>query len=209
LELTERHADGVDVDHFPKSVFSGLGHDVRHHREGVARLVTGDPLEDGTTLAPMSSQGAAHELKEQIREAVKHGAVAEEVGPPVPNHGAFVQPTILTEVSADNPARHWEFFGPVSMLFRARDEKDAIRIANDSPYGLGGSVFTRDTERGKEVAKKINTGMVFINHPTKVEADLPFGGVNRSGYGHELIGLGIKEFVNTKLIDVVPIDAHF
>jgi succinate-semialdehyde dehydrogenase/glutarate-semialdehyde dehydrogenase len=182
---------------------------LERYRKGVAGLVTGDPFEDGTTLAPLSSQGAADELKEQIREAVKNGAVAEEVGPPVPNRGAFIQPTILTEVTGDNPARHWEFFGPVSMLFRAKDEDDAIRIANDSPYGLGGSVFTRDTERGKEVAKKINTGMVFINHPTKVEADLPFGGINRSGYGHELIGLGIKEFVNTKLIDVVPIDAHF
>lgn len=182
---------------------------VDRYRKGVAGLVTGDPFAEGTTLAPLSSQGAADELREQIREAVKHGAVAEEVGPPVPNHGAFIQPTILTGVGADNPARHWEFFGPVSMLFRAKDEDDAVRIANDSPYGLGGSVFTCDIERGKAVAKKINTGMVFINHPTKVEADLPFGGVNRSGYGHELIGLGIKEFVNTKLIDVVPIDARF
>ncbi|MBN9303579.1 MAG: aldehyde dehydrogenase family protein, partial [Devosia sp.] len=93
-----------------------------------------------TTLAPLSSEKAANDLKEQIRQAVAHGARAEEVGPAVPNRGAFVQPTILTEVHEDNPARYWEFFGPVSLLFRAKDEDDAVRIANDSPFGLGGSV---------------------------------------------------------------------
>ncbi|MDF3810915.1 NAD-dependent succinate-semialdehyde dehydrogenase [Rhodopseudomonas sp. BAL398] len=179
------------------------------YRKGVAGLVAGDPFDPKTTLAPLSSQGAADEVKDKIREAVKLGAKAEEVGPPVPNQGAFVQPTILTDLAQDNPARYWEFFGPVSMLFRAKDEDDAVRIANDSPFGLGGSVFTGDPAHGAEVAKLISTGMVFVNHPTKVEADLPFGGVRRSGYGRELIGLGLKEFVNHKLIDVVDIDAPF
>jgi succinate-semialdehyde dehydrogenase/glutarate-semialdehyde dehydrogenase len=179
------------------------------YRKGVAGLVAGDPSDPKTTLAPLSSQGAADEVKEKIREAVQYGAKAEEVGPPVPNQGAFVQPTILTDIGEDNPARYWEFFGPVSMLFRAKDEDDAVRIANDSPFGLGGSVFTADTARGTEVAKRVATGMVFVNHPTKVEADLPFGGIKRSGYGRELLGLGLKEFVNHKLIDVVDIDAHF
>jgi len=179
------------------------------YRKGVAGLVAGDPFAATTTLAPLSSQKAADDLKDQIRRAVEHGAKAEEVGPPVPNRGAFVQPTLLTQVGEDNPARYWEFFGPVSMLFRARDEADAVRIANDSPFGLGGSVFTSDTARGAEVAQKISTGMVFVNHPTKVEADLVFGGIRRSGYGRELLGLGIKEFVNHKLIDVVDIDSHF
>ena len=179
------------------------------YRQGVAALVAGDPFDPQTTLAPLSSQGAANEVKEKIAEAVKLGAKAEAVGPAAPDRGAFVQPTILTEVGDDNPARHWEFFGPVSMLFRAKDEADAIRIANDSPFGLGGSVFTSDPAHGAEVARKISTGMVFVNHPTMVKADLPFGGVRRSGYGRELIGLGIKEFVNHKLIDVVDIDAPF
>ncbi|ATN37191.1 succinate-semialdehyde dehydrogenase (plasmid) [Rhizobium sp. ACO-34A] len=179
------------------------------YRKGVSGLVAGDPFDPKTTLAPLSSQGAADEVKEKIREAVKLGAKAEEVGPAVPNQGAFVQPTILTEVAEDNPARYWEFFGPVSMLFRAKDEDDAVRIANDSPFGLGGSVFTSNPAHGAEVAKRISTGMVFVNHPTKVEADLPFGGIRRSGYGRELIGLGLKEFVNHKLIGVVDIDAHF
>ena len=179
------------------------------YRKGVAGLVAGDPFDPKTTLAPLSSQGAADEGKEKIRAAVQLGAKAEEVGPPVPNRGAFVQPTILTEVADDNPARHWEFFGPVSMLFRAKDEDDAVRIANDSPFGLGGSVFTANPAHGAELARRVSTGMVFVNHPTKVEADLPFGGIRRSGYGRELIGLGLKEFVNHKLIDIVDIDARF
>jgi len=179
------------------------------YRKGVAGLVAGDPFDPATTLAPLSSQGAADELKQKIRDAVSHGAKAEEVGNPVPKKGAFLQPTILTQIGEDNPARYWEFFGPVSMLFRAKDEAGAIRIANDSPFGLGGSVFTADPVHGKEVAKQISTGMVYVNHPTKVEADLMFGGIRRSGYGRELLGLGIKEFVNQKLIDVVDIDAHF
>lgn len=182
---------------------------LERYRKGVAGLIAGDPFEPKTTLAPLSSEKAANDLKEQIRQAVAHGARAEEVGPAVPNRGAFVQPTILTEVHEDNPARYWEFFGPVSLLFRARDEDDAVRIANDSPFGLGGSVFTTNSSHGATVARRISTGMVFVNHPTKVEADLPFGGIRRSGYGRELIGLGLKEFVNHKLIDVVDIDAHF
>jgi succinate-semialdehyde dehydrogenase/glutarate-semialdehyde dehydrogenase len=176
---------------------------------GVAALRMGDPFDTETTLAPLSSQKAADDVNAMIRQAVEHGATAMQVGPDIPNQGAFVQPTILTDVGEDNPARHWEFFGPVSMLFRAKDEEEAIGIANDSPFGLGGSVFTADVARGVEIAKRISTGMVFVNHPTMVKADLPFGGVRRSGYGRELLGLGIKEFVNHKLIDVVDIDAAF
>jgi succinate-semialdehyde dehydrogenase/glutarate-semialdehyde dehydrogenase len=182
---------------------------LRRYTDGVAELRAGDPFDPATTLAPLSSQTAADEVKEKIRQAVAHGAIATEVGPKVPAQGAFVQPTILTNVSSDNPAYYWEFFGPVSMILRARDEDDAVRIANDSPFGLGGSVFTADTRRGAKVAARISTGMVFVNHPTMVKADLPFGGVRRSGYGRELLGLGLKEFVNHKLIDVVDIDAPF
>ncbi|ACR32370.1 NAD-dependent succinate-semialdehyde dehydrogenase [Burkholderia glumae] len=182
---------------------------LERYRQGVAELRCGDPFHPETTLAPLSSRAAADEVKLKIQQAVAHGAKAETVGAPVPTQGAFVQPTILTGILEDNPARYWEFFGPVSMLFRARDEAHAIQIANDSPFGLGGSVFTRDVERGARVARQISTGMVFVNHPTKVEADLPFGGVRRSGYGRELLDLGLKEFVNHKLIDIVDIDARF
>nr|WP_244859402.1 NAD-dependent succinate-semialdehyde dehydrogenase [Shewanella dokdonensis] len=179
------------------------------YTEGVAALKAGNPLDATTTLAPLSSQSAADEVKEKIRQAVAHGATATEVGPKVPATGAFVQPTILTNVTPDNPAYYWEFFGPVSMILRAKDEDDAVRIANDSPFGLGGSVFTSDLKRGEKVAHRISTGMVFVNHPTMVKADLPFGGIRNSGYGRELLGLGLKEFVNHKLVDVVDIDAPF
>lgn len=179
------------------------------YKKGVAELRMGDPFDPATTLAPLSSQSAADDLKEKVKQAAAHGATVTPVDIDVPNQGAFVQPVILTDVGEDNPARYWEFFGPVSMIFRAKDEADAIRIANDSPFGLGGSVFTSDPAHGAEVARKVSTGMVFVNHPTMVKADLPFGGVRRSGYGRELLGLGINEFVNHKLIDVVDIDAAF
>lgn len=116
---------------------------------------------------------------------------------------------ILTGLKKENPAYYTEFFGPVTLLYRARDEAEAIEIANDSPYGLGGSVFTSDIERGRKVAGQISTGMVFINSPTAVKADLPFGGVRRSGYGRELVGLGLKEFVSHKVIGVIDIDGAF
>ncbi|GAA3600188.1 NAD-dependent succinate-semialdehyde dehydrogenase [Gibbsiella greigii] len=182
---------------------------VKRYSAAVAELRAGDPLDEKTTLAPLSSQGAADEVKEKIELAVSHGAHAVEVGDKVPSKGAFVQPTILTNVTPENPAYHMEFFGPVSMLFRAADEDDAVRIANDSPFGLGGSVFSGDPQHGAAVAARISTGMVYVNHPTRVKADLPFGGIRRSGYGRELIGLGIKEFVNHKLISIVDIDAEF
>ncbi|RMX07828.1 NAD-dependent succinate-semialdehyde dehydrogenase [Corticibacter populi] len=182
---------------------------LRLYTEGVAALKAGDPTDRSTTLAPLSSQKAADEVREKIQQAVAHGATATEVGPKVPTRGAFVQPTILTNVTPDNPAYYWEFFGPVSMILRAKDEDDAVRIANDSPFGLGGSVFSKDVARAEKLAHRVSTGMVFVNHPTRVKADMPFGGVRNSGYGRELINLGIKEFVNHKLVNVVDIDAPF
>jgi succinate-semialdehyde dehydrogenase/glutarate-semialdehyde dehydrogenase len=176
-------------------------------KAAMAELKAGDPFDEATTLPPMSSQGAADELHAKITAAVDAGATAIPLGEPVPTTGAFVQPTILTDLTPDNPAYYQEFFGPVALFFRASSEDDAVRLANDSRFGLGGSVFTQDVERGVEVAERIETGMVFINHPTWTKPDLPFGGINLSGYGHELSGAGIQEFVNKKLINVVPIDA--
>jgi succinate-semialdehyde dehydrogenase/glutarate-semialdehyde dehydrogenase len=179
------------------------------YHAGVAALKAGDPMDAQTTLAPLSSQGAADDVRRQVERAVAHGATASVIGAEVPPQGAFVRPLMLTGLTQENPAYYEEFFGPVSLIFKARDEAEAIAIANDSPFGLGGSVFTRDIQRGKAVARRISTGMVYINHPTAVKADLPFGGVRRSGYGRELIGLGLKEFVNHKLIGVTDIDGGF
>ena len=182
---------------------------VRRYTEGVAQLKAGDPMEASTTLAPLSSQQAADDVRRWIDEAVAHGATATVIGAEVPRQGAFVRPVLLTGVKPGNPVYHHEFFGPVSMIFKVKDEDEVIRLANDSPFGLGGSVFTQDIERGKRVAAQISTGMVYINHPTAVKADLPFGGIRRSGYGRELIGLGLKEFVNHKLVGVTDIDGAF
>ncbi len=179
------------------------------YKKGISELKAGDPLDPETNFAPLSSQKAADDLQAQVDAAKKLGAEVEVINLPVPNQGAFFKPAIMTGLDENNEARHWEFFGPVTQLYRAKDEEDAIRIANDSPYGLGGSVFTKDEERGARVAAKIRTGMVFINHPTTTKADLPFGGIARSGFGRELIDLGIKEFVNHKLINIVDIDAPF
>jgi succinate-semialdehyde dehydrogenase/glutarate-semialdehyde dehydrogenase len=179
------------------------------YTEGITHLKAGDPFDPETTLAPLSSQAAADEVREKISQAVSHGAKATEVGAKVPSHGAFVQPTLLTNLTPENPSYYWEFFGPVSIMLRAKDESDAVHIANDSPFGLGGSVFTADAKRGTEIAKRISSGMVFVNHPTSSKPNLPFGGVKRSGYGRELIGLGIKEFINQKLICIRDIDASY
>lgn len=182
---------------------------VQRYVAGVAALKAGDPLDASTTLAPLSSQGAAEDLRKQVEQAVAHGATAAVIGAEVPARGAFVRPVMLTGLTPDNPAYYWEFFGPVSLIFKVKDEDEAVAVANDSPFGLGGSVFTQNIDNGLKVAQQISTGMVYINHPTAVKADLPFGGVRRSGYGRELIGLGLKEFVNHKLIGVTDIDGAF
>jgi succinate-semialdehyde dehydrogenase/glutarate-semialdehyde dehydrogenase len=121
--------------------------------------------------------------------------------------GAFMQPTILTDIKPDNSAFRDEFFGPVALFFRVKNEDEAVALANDSEFGLGGSVFTKDVARGKRVASRIESGMIFVNHPTWTTPDLPFGGIKNSGYGRELSGAGIQEFVNKKLVRISPIEA--
>jgi succinate-semialdehyde dehydrogenase/glutarate-semialdehyde dehydrogenase len=111
-----------------------------------------------------------------------------------------MEATILTDVKPDNPAFRDEFFGPVAMFFRVKDEAAAIALANDSDFGLGGSVFTKDIARGKRVATQVETGMMFINNIDWSDAELPFGGIKDSGYGRELGNMGIQEFVNKKLV---------
>ena len=163
----------------------------------------GDPMDKQTTLAPLSSADALKNLLGQVDEAVASGARVLTGGKRMEGHaGAFMQPTILTDIDKRNPAYHEEFFGPVALFFKVADEDAAVALANDSPFGLGGSVFTQDIERGKRVARKIDTGMVFINSGAVSSPELPFGGVKNSGYGRELSGAGIQEFVNKKLIRV-------
>ncbi len=163
----------------------------------------GDPMDERTTLGPMSSAQALKTLLGQVDEAVAGGAQVLIGGQRIAAEaGAFMQPTILAGITASNPAFKQEFFGPVALFFRVADEDAAVALANDSPFGLGGSVFTQDTERGKRVARRIDTGMVFINSSAVSSPELPFGGVKNSGYGRELSSAGIQEFVNKKLIRV-------
>lgn len=172
----------------------------------LAALKPGDPMDQATTLAPMSSEAALLKLLEQVDRAVAGGARLAMGGARFDRPGAFMQPTILTDIKPSNSAFFEEFFGPVALFFRVSDEDEAVALANNSPFGLGGSVFTRDIARGKRVASRIETGMVFVNHPTWTAPDLPFGGIKNSGYGRELSSLGIHEFVNKKLVRVAAIN---
>jgi succinate-semialdehyde dehydrogenase / glutarate-semialdehyde dehydrogenase len=170
-------------------------------------LTPGDPMDSSTTLGPLCSESALLNLLDQVKRSVATGARLIMGGSRVDRTGAFMQPSILTDIKKGTPAYVEEFFGPVALFFRVANEEEAIVLANDSKYGLGGSVFTADIERGKSVASRIDTGMVFVNHPTWTAPELPFGGVKNSGYGRELSSLGIQEFVNKKLVCVIPIDA--
>ncbi|AHF93239.1 succinate-semialdehyde dehdyrogenase [Opitutaceae bacterium TAV5] len=175
----------------------------------MSNLRAGDPLDKTTQLGPLSSEEAAVHLDEQVRRTVKGGATVLLGGKRLARKGAFFEVTVLTDIKPDNPAYYEELFGPVAAIYRVADEAAAVALANDSPFGLGGSVFTRDIERGKRIAGRIDTGMVFINHPTWTAPELPFGGVKRSGYGRELSSLGVEEFVNKKLIRVSDVNDPF
>lgn len=175
---------------------------LRQFTDAFQQVKMGDPLDESTTLGPLSSKDALETLSKQVSEAVQKGAKLHFGGKPVNSEGNFFEPTILTHITRDNPAYFEEFFGPVAQIYVVQDDDEAVRLANDSHYGLGGAIFSRDIERAKEMASRIETGMVYINWLTDTAAELPFGGVKRSGFGRELSDLGIKEFVNQKLVVV-------
>ncbi len=147
--------------------------------------------------SPLSSTTAADNLERQVGELVAGGATLASAGE---RNGAFFPSGVLSGVTTDNPAYRQELFGPVAMVFRAADEDDAVRIANDTPYGLGSYVFSTDPAQAQRVAEQIEAGMVFVNGVGLDAAELPFGGVKRSGFGRELGRFGMEEFVNKKLI---------
>ncbi len=175
----------------------------------LANLIIGNPMEPSTQLGPLSSEEAAVKIADQVKRAVAGGAKILLGGKRVAQPGAYMEATILNNMLPDNPVYYEEFFGPVAVFFTVKNEQEAIDLANDSPFGLGGSVFTNNIERGKRVADQIDSGMIFINHPTWTQADLPFGGTKGSGYGRELSELGIDEFVNKKLIRVSELSDPF
>jgi len=176
-------------------------------KTALAALKPGDPMDEATTLGPLSTEAALVQLLGQVEGAVAKGATLVMGGKRIDRPGSFMQTTILTNIKRDNPAFREEFFGPVALFFRVKNEDEAVALANDSDFGLGGSVFTKDIARGKRVASRVDTGMMFVNHPTWTRPDLPFGGIKDSGYGRELSSMGIQEFVNKKLVCVEAIDA--
>jgi len=176
-------------------------------KKALGALKAGDPMSETTTLGPLSTESALVQLLAQVKTAVKHGAKIEMGGSRIDRPGAYMEPTILTNVEPNNPAFRDEFFGPVAMFFRVKDEDAAVALANDSDFGLGGSVFTKDLARGKRVASRVDTGMMFINNISWSDADLPFGGIKDTGYGRELGDMGIQEFVNKKLVRYVVAEA--
>jgi succinate-semialdehyde dehydrogenase/glutarate-semialdehyde dehydrogenase/succinate-semialdehyde dehydrogenase len=163
-----------------------------------AALRPGLPRDPDTTLAPLTRADLRDTLHQQVDDALRHGATLL-LGGKIPAGPGFYYPaTILDQVNASCRVYHEEVFGPVASVLRARDEQDAIRLANDTPFGLGASIYSEDSERAWRLASQIEAGSVFINRHTSSDLRLPFGGVKASGYGRELSEFGLYEFVNVK-----------
>jgi succinate-semialdehyde dehydrogenase/glutarate-semialdehyde dehydrogenase len=167
----------------------------------MAGLRPGDPMSPGTQIGPLSSETAADRLEEQVTRAVSQGGNIVTGGK---REGNFFEPTVLTEIDPDNDAYREEFFGPVAQVYRAASEEEAVKLANDTPFGLGSYLITDDPEQAERVADQIDAGMVFVNLVGAEGVELPFGGTKRSGFGRELGRLGADEFVNKKLIRAAP-----
>ncbi|MCK5480965.1 MAG: NAD-dependent succinate-semialdehyde dehydrogenase [Gammaproteobacteria bacterium] len=173
---------------------------LQRFRVGVEALRAGDPLDESTQIGPLARFDLRDELHRQVVESIKQGAIAVTGCNFEGGSGAYYQVSILDRVTPGVCAYHEELFGPVASIIRAQDEADAIRIANDTEYGLGGSVWTQDSARGERVARQLECGCAFVNGLVKSDPRLPFGGIKHSGYGRELSRQGMHEFVNAKTI---------
>jgi succinate-semialdehyde dehydrogenase/glutarate-semialdehyde dehydrogenase len=169
-------------------------------KEKVEALKLGDPLDEATQVGPMARADLRDTLHRQVCDAIAQGAVAVTGCRPAEREGFFYQPSILDRVTAKTCAWHEELFGPVAIIIRAASEENALRIANDTRFGLGSSIWSRDTARAEQLAAQIQAGCTFINGMVKSDSRLPFGGVKASGYGRELSRLGMLEFVNAKTV---------
>jgi succinate-semialdehyde dehydrogenase/glutarate-semialdehyde dehydrogenase len=168
--------------------------------ENMKKIRVGNPIEPDIDLGPLVRKEALEELDHQVTESVKLGATVLLGGKKIEGLGCFYEPTILTNVKKGMPAYSEEVFGPVAAVIKVKDEKEAIKVANDTVFGLGASLWTNDLEKAKMLVAKINAGNVFVNELVKSDPRLPFGGVGVSGYGRELSHYGIKEFVNIKTV---------
>jgi acyl-CoA reductase-like NAD-dependent aldehyde dehydrogenase len=176
--------------------------------ERVAALKVGDPMDRVTQVGPLARADLRDGLEKQVRDSVEAGAQLLCGGTRRPGRGYFFNPSVLSNVRPEMPAGCDEVFGPVAALIRARDCSEAIRIANETPYGLGSSIWTTDLNRARRLARDIEAGQVFINGMVASDPRLPFGGVKRSGYGRELSEFGIREFVNIQTVWIGPHTGH-
>ncbi len=163
-------------------------------------LKVGNPLEEDTKAGPLARPDLREDLHEQVMQSIAKGARLLCGGEKIDGPGAFYEPTVLTDVKKGMPVYEQETFGPVAAIIPVTDTDEAIKVANDSIFGLGGAVWSQDLKKAEEVARKVETGAMFVNGMTKSDPRLPFGGIKKSGYGRELSHYGIKEFVNIKTI---------
>lgn len=173
---------------------------VENFAQAVQGITPGDPTDEKTFVGPVSTVGARDEIMEQVQDAVAKGATVLAGGGKPDKPGAWIEPTLLADVTPEMRAYAEEIFGPVAVVYKVKDVDEAVELANSSPFGLGGSVFGADEAAALEVAQRVDSGMVFVNAVTDTAPDLPFGGVKRSGVGRELGPFGIEEFANKKLI---------
>ena len=161
----------------------------------------GDPFDETNELGPQASANLRDELHRQVEESIKKGAKLLLGGKIPDGKGAYYPPTVLSDVKKGMPAYDEELFGPVAALIKVKDEEEGIKIANDTSFGLGAAIFTKDIKRGEEIAsKQLKAGCCFVNELVKSDPRLPFGGIKESGYGRELSVYGIREFVNIKTV---------
>ena len=181
----------------------------RHYEQFLDELVSqvssarvGDPVDPDTAVGPMSSDGARSTVLDLVEDAVEQGAELHTGGAAVAGPGYYMQPTVLTGVTPRMRAYSEELFGPVAVVYRVADVDAAVDLANDTDFGLSGSVWTDDLELAAATARRLEVGMAYVNEHGTTRADLPFGGIGRSGFGRELGRYGVEEFINRRLVRI-------